>query len=88
MLWCPYCGQRATMKVVANPENVCFDHALEFWRGLLAFARDSKKSRTKPDRLYSQRREVTGAARRRAIAIAYAGPPPGARDPAPIRLAS
>ena len=37
---CAYCGQRATMKIVSIPEHVCFDHALEFWTGLLVYATD------------------------------------------------
>jgi hypothetical protein len=28
------------MKIVSNPENVCVDHAVEFWKGLLVCAND------------------------------------------------
>jgi len=28
------------MKIVSIPEHVCFDHALEFWTGLLVYATD------------------------------------------------
>jgi hypothetical protein len=32
------------MKIVSNPEDVCFDHALEFWTGLLGYVREHKGS--------------------------------------------
>jgi hypothetical protein len=28
------------MQIVSNPERVCLEHALEFWTGLLAYAKD------------------------------------------------
>lgn len=40
MTFCAYCRQRATVKIPSIPGRVCFDHALEFWTGLLAYAND------------------------------------------------
>ena len=28
------------MQIVSNPERVCLEHALEFWTGLLVYAKD------------------------------------------------
>jgi hypothetical protein len=28
------------MKIVSNPEDVCFEHAVEFWTGLLVYVRE------------------------------------------------
>jgi hypothetical protein len=41
MMCCAYCGQPATMRIASHPERVCLEHALEFWTGLLAYARGS-----------------------------------------------
>jgi hypothetical protein len=40
MMCCAYCGEQATMKIVSNPEQVCFEHALEFWTELLVYTKD------------------------------------------------
>ena len=42
MTRCGYCGQRATTTIVATPEQVCSEHALEFWSGLLTYAGDRR----------------------------------------------
>jgi hypothetical protein len=34
---CAYCGQPATLRIPAMPDQVCRIHAIEFWTGLLAF---------------------------------------------------
>jgi hypothetical protein len=34
---CAYCGQPATLRIPATPDQVCRVHAIEFWTGLLAF---------------------------------------------------
>ena len=39
MISCAYCGQPATMRIPSNPEEVCFDHALEYWTELLVYTR-------------------------------------------------
>jgi hypothetical protein len=40
MMCCAYCEQKATMKIVSNPEDVCVEHAVEFWTGLLVWSND------------------------------------------------
>jgi hypothetical protein len=89
MTGCAYCGRPATMRIVSNPEYVCFEHALEFWTGLLVYARHV------PDPCVKDQGECTchacealSAPSRRAIAIAAAGPSPRHYDRFPIRLAS
>jgi hypothetical protein len=39
MTTCPYCTKPATATIIATPSRVCSDHALEFWIGLLDYAR-------------------------------------------------
>ena len=39
MTSCPYCTKPATMTIIASPQRVCSDHALEFWTGLLVYTR-------------------------------------------------
>ena len=39
MTTCSYCSQPATATIIANPQRVCLEHALEFWTGLLAYTR-------------------------------------------------
>lgn len=52
MKHCAYCGQPATMTIVSTPDGVCFKHAMEFWDGLMAYAKE-----------HSQREEQERAAR-------------------------
>jgi hypothetical protein len=40
MMYCPYCGQRATVEIPSTPGNVCLTHAIEFWTGLLAYTKN------------------------------------------------
>jgi hypothetical protein len=77
MMCCAYCVQPATMRIVSNPEHVCFEHALEFWAGLLVCAKPH------PDPCLRHQQwctwlscEELGASDLRAIAIAAAGPSP------------
>ena len=89
MMGCAYCGQPATMKIVSNPEQVCFEHALEFWTGLLVYARDRSEPCVKHDQVCTcSSCEERSASYRRALAIAAAGPPPRDQERSPIRLAS
>lgn len=77
------------MKIVSNPEDVCFEHALEFWTGLLVYARDRSDPCVKHERLCTCRScEELSASHLRAIAIAAAGPSPRDHERFPIRLAS
>jgi hypothetical protein len=73
MMCCAYCGRRATETIVSYPEKVCFAHALEFWTGLLAYARDHSQD--------------SKASELRVAAIAV-GPSPGDHETFSIRLAS
>jgi hypothetical protein len=76
------------MKIVAIPENVCFEHAVEFWTGLLVYARDQAGC-VKYERLCSCRAcEESRMRDLRAAAIAAAGPRPPVAERFRIRLAS
>jgi hypothetical protein len=77
------------MKIMSNPELVCFDHALEFWTGLLGCAKEGSTPRVKHERSGTvQRCEELSASDLRALAIAAAGPSPREDERFPIRLAS
>jgi hypothetical protein len=83
---CTYCERPATMRIVSTPEQVCFEHALEFWTGLLTYTHDHA-SCVKHVRWCSCRAcEELSASNLRAAAIKAAGPSP--RERFPIRLAS
>jgi hypothetical protein len=89
MMCCAYCGQPATMKIVSNPEQVCLYHALEFWTGLLVYARDRSAPCVKEEGVCAcPSCEELGASYLRAIAIAVAGPSPPDHERFPIGLAS
>jgi len=89
MACCPYCGKRATMKIVSSPDTVCFDHAVEFWTGLLVFAHDRADLCIKNEQVCScpACREIGGPSLR-ARAIAAVGPPPPIRERFHLRLVS
>ena len=77
------------MRIVANPEQVCVAHAMEFWTGLLVYARDNSATCVKQEQLCTCRAcEESSAAYLRASAIALAGPPPHDHEHFSIRLAS
>jgi hypothetical protein len=42
MTCCGYCEREATSMIVSNAEHVCLAHAIEFWTGLLGYARDHR----------------------------------------------
>ena len=91
MIGCAYCGQQATMKIVSNPEQVCFEHALEFWTGLLDYARKRSNPHVQHEHeqlCTCQSCEELSASSLRAIAIAAAGPSPSDDERFPMRLAS
>ena len=86
---CAYCEQPATKSIPANPGQVCFDHALEFWTGLLAFVKERADQCEKEVRPCTCRACVAlGAAYERANAIAAAGPPPRDTVVVQVRRAS
>jgi hypothetical protein len=37
---CNYCSHEATSRIPSNPGEVCPTHAIEFWTGLLAYAKE------------------------------------------------
>jgi hypothetical protein len=89
MLVCAYCEQEATMRIVSNPDQVCFEHAMEFWTGLILHARDTEDICVKQERLCTCRAcEELSASYLRASAIAAAGPAPQDHEYFSIRLAS
>jgi hypothetical protein len=89
MVCCAYCGEPATLKIVSNPEQVCLEHALQFWNGLLDYARDHSALCVKHEGGCTCRRcEESTTAFLRAQAIAAAGPAPQDDDRFQIRLAS
>jgi hypothetical protein len=64
------------MKIPSNPERVCAQHAAEFWTGLLTFVGGRSGA------------SDVSASEQRAVAIAAAGPAPGAGERLQIALAS
>jgi hypothetical protein len=89
MSCCAYCGHKATMKIVSNPQQVCFKHALEFWTGLLIYAGDRSGPCVKHEGVCTcWSCEESSPSYQRAIAIAAAGPSPLDHERLPIRLAS
>jgi hypothetical protein len=78
MTTCPYCHHPATMTIVATPDHVCVEHALEFWTGLLAYTRGRSAACVKNDEVCDcPLCEEHGAQQRRASAITSVGPSPG-----------
>ena len=89
MICCPYCGEPATMKIVSNPEQVCLEHALEFWTGLLEYVRGRSEPCVKHEGSCTCRScEELSASHRRTTAIAAAGPSRHEYERLPIRRAS
>jgi hypothetical protein len=73
------------MKILSNPHQVCFEHALEFWTELLFYVKDHSDPCVKHERLCTCQ---SCASYLRAIAIAAAGPSPRDHEQFPIGLAS
>lgn len=77
------------MKIVSNPDQVCFEHALEFWTGLLGYAVYPLDPCVKQERTCTCRScEELSASCLRVAAIAAAGPSPGNHERFRMRLAS
>jgi hypothetical protein len=89
MTTCAYCPHEATMRIIANPGQVCLQHALEFWTGLLAYAHDRSGPCVKDEMVCSCAAcEEVSAAQLRASAIASVGRSPGDHEDYTIPLAS
>jgi hypothetical protein len=77
------------MRIVSYPERVCFEHAAEFWTGLLVYARHPSDRREDHEPSCTCRScEEVRSSDLRAIAIAAAGPPPRSHERVRMRLAS
>jgi hypothetical protein len=88
MICCAYCEHAATMTIWSNPERVCFEHALEFWNGLLVYTRDRALCVEQSGPCSCRMCEELMASALRAAAIAASGPSPGDHEDFTIRLAS
>lgn len=89
MMCCAYCARQATTRIVTDPQQVCLDHAVEFWTGLLNYVRDRSDPCVKAYRLCSCRRcDARCQSALRAAAIAAAGPSPASHEGFGIRPAS
>lgn len=89
MMTCAYCAQTATMTIVSSPGQVCFEHALEFWTGLLAYTHDRSGACVKHERPCTcPRCEEMRESRLRQTAIESVGPSPEDHAQFPVRLAS
>jgi hypothetical protein len=78
MTTCPYCTKPATATIIATPSRVCSEHALEFWTGLLGYARGRSGPCVKDETLCDcvACEELT-ASQLRASALCNAAPSPG-----------
>ena len=78
MTTCPYCQQPATMTILATPDRVCLEHALEFWTGLVGYTRGRSAPCVKhQERCGCPLCEEQHAAQLRAFALKNATPSPG-----------
>ncbi|MEN3339441.1 MAG: hypothetical protein V7647_3117 [Acidobacteriota bacterium] len=85
---CGYCDEEAISRVPAIPPDVCHTHALEFWTGLLTYAKanppEPQPDPPKPTRAKAApQRQAAPRARRPAessprAAANLLAPPPGA----------
>ena len=75
------------MQIVSNPERVCLEHALEFWTGLLVYAKGHSDPCVRQVRLCTCRL-CAGLSAPDRRAISAAGPSPSDEDHVQIRLAS
>ena len=64
MTRCAYCEHQAMTTITSNPNRVCREHAVEFWTGLVAYARDRRRDGAREDVTLSYPRAVESAPRR------------------------
>ena len=91
MAYCSYCDERAVVEIPAIPSSVCLEHAVEFWTGLLIYARE-RSEHAEPLKTHAACAICTelSAARTRTMAAVDA-PRPTPAQPAvhgPLHLAS
>ena len=89
MTTCSYCHQPATTTIIATPQHVCFEHALEFWTGLLAYTHGRSAPCVKHKEVCScPLCEEMDASFARSSAIQSVGASPGDHENFAVRLAS
>ena len=78
MTICSYCARPATTTIIANPQHVCLEHAVEFWTALLGYTHDRSGPCVKNERVCECLAcEDADASRVRSLAIRSVGPSPG-----------
>jgi hypothetical protein len=91
MAYCSYCDERAVIDIPAIPSPVCLEHAVEFWTGVLAYAREHSEH-AEPRNTHATCaicKELTAARARTMDAADAAAPAPSQpAAPPPLRLAS
>jgi hypothetical protein len=55
---CDSCSQLATVRIPDEPGRVCLAHAIEFWTGFLAYARNERRAQKKLERLSERLRTL------------------------------
>ena len=84
---CAYCGKPSTMKIVSVPQDVCAAHGVEFWTGLLAYAREQSAPCRKHNQAGLCRAcDEDEALLLREVAIRMAGPSPSPPDREPYQV--
>jgi len=91
MAYCSYCDEQAVVDIPAYPSQVCLEHAVEFWTGVLTYARE-RSEHAKPLKTHATCaicKELSAARIRTMDAVDVAVPAPAqpAATP-PLRLAS
>ena len=86
---CAYCDKVATENIPSDSGRVCVTHAMEFWTGLLTYAREHSElsEPLKAQATCAVCEELSAARARTMAAVEAAGLPPRIA-PAPLRLAS
>ena len=51
---CAYCSEPATVRIVSSPDRVCVNHAIEFWDGLMAYAKSRATSSDREEPMLDQ----------------------------------
>jgi hypothetical protein len=101
MTYCSYCEEWAVIRIPAEPAAVCLEHALEYWTGLLSYAREQHAEPSESPEAHAACpvcHELSAARARTMAAIDAAGPAPEqpllrpvphrVAAPEPLRLAS
>ena len=77
------------MKILSVPDQVCLEHGLEFWTGLLGYAAGPASACVKHERLCScPACEALTISERKAVAVTSAGESPKDHESFALALAS